>query len=231
MMTLRALVFFSTLLFSLNSHAQQTTVFDTLYFNKKWELCGKEKQRYFRVSSLQDSLLTIRDHYASGAMQFEGSWVVKDSIQLAIRYSGFCPEAGAVGTARYYHKNGSPSRTVQYLPDGTPCAATGICHTRITEYYHTGVMGAQWEEVAGKEQGTVHMYDPDNGKLSATCEMKDGVPHGKETKYYTNGTIYSVTEYAEGKKHGFHTEYYSYPFKMKYRAQYEHGKMQWREEY
>jgi antitoxin component YwqK of YwqJK toxin-antitoxin module len=211
--------------------AQVESLTDTIYFNNKWEQCAKKKHTFYRTCSMQDSLLTITDYYKNGVMQFKGTWFISDSSQLVLRFQGNGATHGSIGTFWYYYANGKPSSKIDYLPLGQPCNAYADYETERTNYAKNGIRVANWHEVKGKEEGTVYIYDPDNGELSSTQEMKDGLLHGRKVLYYTDGTIYSTTEYQNGKKHGFHTEYYSYPFRMKYRAEYENGKMQWREEY
>ena len=215
----------------LTARAQLAEQSDTLYFNKKWELTTKKKHKFYRVTVFEDSLYVIKDYYANGQLQFEGTWLFEDTSKTIIRYTGGLSNDCAIGTAWYYYKNGTPSKKTDSLPLGSPCDITTNYLTEVTQYYKSGVRGSSWQEVRGKEHGTVNMHNEETGTLAATQEMKHGVPHGKRIQYYTDNTIFSVTDYVDGKKHGFYTTYYNYPFKPKYREKYEHGQLIMREEF
>jgi antitoxin component YwqK of YwqJK toxin-antitoxin module len=167
----------------------------------------------------------------NGPMQFQGTWLLKDTSNTNLRYLGNTGNDRAIGSAFFYYKNGSLEKQIDYLPLGAPCDITTNYKTAHTTYYKSSVMGSTWQEERGKEHGTIKMYDEETGTVAVTMEMVHGKAHGDRVQFYTDDTIYSITPYVNGKKHGFYTEFYTYPFKVKYREEYNHGQLISRESF
>ena len=67
--------------------------------------------------------------------------------------------------------------------------------------------------------GTLHEASKPS-QLKRITQFRDGKKHGKQIKYYPNGSIYSIRDYTEGEKSGTHTGFwnngqkkFSYSFK------------------
>ncbi|MCF8277363.1 MAG: hypothetical protein K9J17_11580 [Flavobacteriales bacterium] len=171
--------------------AQSTPLADTLYFDKKWELCNKKKHSYYRVCTFKDLLYVIKDYYADGQIQFEGTWLLKDTSQTRIRFNGHPTDDRAIGTAKYYYKNGNPAKRIDFLPIGEPCNVATNYLTEHTEYYKNGGIGATWQERRRKEHGTIYMYDEEKGALVKTMEMANGLAH-RSRRSSTQMALYTV---------------------------------------
>jgi antitoxin component YwqK of YwqJK toxin-antitoxin module len=224
-MTKRLYCFVLVLLAFTNGLAQQAIEGDTVYFSKKWELTEKRGHAIYRIAAFEDSLYVIKDYYAKGGMQFQGKWLLKDTSETSIRFSGNLPDHKAIGYAWWYYKNGNPSTRVEYLYLAQPCDTTKDYHTEHIAYFKNGGQSSTWHELNRKDHGMLYWYDESTRKVSETQEMANGLANGKLIHYYTDESIHEITYYVDGKKHGTSTTYYDYPTLPKWKKEYENGKL------
>lgn len=211
--------------------AQDRIESEVLYFDKKWKPTEKRGCKFYRVFGFENNLFIIKDYYCKGQLQFEGAWLLKDSSETSMRFLSNLSSHHAVGTAKWYYKNGQLKSVVDHLPIGQPCDTTKDYRTACSFYNRDGTKSHSWTELNGKIDGMLFYYDQRDGEVAATQEMSLGKAHGKHVQYATDRGVYCVTEYENDLKHGKSVIYYEYPGRPKQLKVYEKGKLILTEDY
>ena len=115
------ILFFIIGLYSI-SFSQNT---DTIYFNKSWKLCKKEKAEYYRLTNKEGDVFMIRDFYKNGVLQMKGyaEKLNADTLDGPCKYyypngvlesMGYYDKGKKMGVWRYYNEHGREINMYDY---------------------------------------------------------------------------------------------------------------------
>ncbi len=189
---------FSGLLFSVMIAGYAQIAGDTIYFDHSWNQTSKSGASYFRVVSIDTSMIQfiVRDYYMNGQLQMEGA------------YRSINPDL-KMGDFSYWHQNGA-KHIVCYFKDGK-------LDGHYTEWYDDSTLKTEKKYSDGKLNGTEKVWN-NEGILIKSVQYRNGVRHGHFVTYYDNGQpvrkdIYKNDNIVRGKcftSQGTDTAYFDY---------------------
>ena len=123
------LLILSFFLFGFNSLIYSQTG-DTIYFNKSWKVCAKEKAKFFRLVTQENGIYQIKDYYMTGIIQMQASAISLEPEVLdgpcvyyyadgTVKSSGNYQKGRYFGTWSSFHPNGR-LKSKGVMNDGNP---------------------------------------------------------------------------------------------------------------
>lgn len=144
-------LFFLTFCFCfLASHLKAQT--DTIYFNKDWDTCVKNKAYYTRISKKEAKFFLVKDYYPNGKLQMTGTFEIDSPTKRS-------------GNFKHYFENGLLSSEGKYVDN----KAEGLWK----RYKEKGWIWMEEELHAGKNNGYRKVYFP-NGSLKRKERFENG---------------------------------------------------------
>ena len=198
-------------------NAQQIT-----YFDENWEPTTKDKMVYYREATKQGNLTLIKDYYATGVLQMQGT-AVDPTVNNEVWD----------GLVTWYYASGKKQNSVTYK-NGDPIGPSMTYDEKgrlTSDLVYTG---------EGKYSGKMLMYEdadaPDS--YNGLTEYKNGEPfkeivygnsktgiryevdykngyYNNTAKYYdANGKLIGTADYKDGSTKGTVVEYYRLPMQV-----------------
>jgi len=143
------------LFISVNSQGQQKQ-----YFDENWEKTKKSNASYYRLTSEEDGLFIIEDHYMDGTLQFSA---VSSTPEEPFFFEG---------TTKWYYENGQLKESVRQIKN--------TLHGVSTTYYSNGEKKSHLDYIYGAVEGPGYRFFPWGG-VALETNFKEGQFHGSYT--------------------------------------------------
>jgi hypothetical protein len=193
---LKALFIIPMFMVVLNCFSQQS---DTIYYDRDWKKCNKEKAEYFRIvnydstGQLKD---TVKDYYISGGIQAKIERVcfmhkkndVKSIFEGRLDYF---TEDGVIESSKYLSKNGTHIDS-------------------IIEYYENGLIKNKYSYDKEGNYDGLNIYYSDSGSYSFSIYNKGVLAENRTVFCDDEDNCYPI--YSEYFNFGTHSSYWKTKF-------------------
>jgi antitoxin component YwqK of YwqJK toxin-antitoxin module len=172
---------------------------DTIRYNWLWKPVSSDKYTYYRLYSVQDSVIEVKDYFRSGELQMTGYYALPDSnIPLYDYFFNELEDGHRRGDFHWYKQNGNRDFSMFYDPlnSSGEGAKDSLIHLSYADSLHNQLVYAVY-------------YSKKGIKASEGYWFKNFREHGVWVFYYNDGSVYKTISYDLGKLHGFNNTYYS----------------------
>lgn len=210
---------------------------ERIYFDRKWERCEKKKGKFYRIYTLKDSIIEVKNYYANGKIQFIGKCKnnpinIRDISQIG-EFETHC-----FGRTTYFKRNGNIDVYINYTPFDSLYGVSKedlalLDSITLSDSIRSQLVFAEfvlknstestfaiddrqffgYYRIVSRKSRYLSMNHYCNGKLSGTS-------YGVDPK----GITWRTREYVNDKKHG-EDRIYNWEGKLRTIKTYENGKL------
>lgn len=181
-------------------HVSYCQINQKIYFDKQENVTTEAEAEFYIIAQknkTDESLISIKGFYTSGAKKSEGNYLIKNPVDLLDLTKIYTPE--------FWHIAVNEGSYIEWYRSGKVKAegfySKGFKEGIYKRYYESGKIFSQSIYKDEKANGMVSIYN-ENGTLDIQFMMVDDQIHGEMISFFANGKKSSSQKFKNNVKDG-----------------------------